>query len=115
MYLVDVYLRIRRAVMVEGMSVWEAPGCSACTGTRRARCWPTLSRQDNGERSRRRGREIVYDQVLGHPVEEGPGRLQPAMTSSSFCWRMGQRKQWREWHSPALRQLRLTRKRRSDG
>ena len=26
MYRVDVYLRVRRAVMVEGMSIWEAAG-----------------------------------------------------------------------------------------
>ena len=44
MYQVDVYLRVRKAVMVEGMSIREASRCSACTGTRCARCWPTRCR-----------------------------------------------------------------------
>ena len=30
----------------------KPPGCSACTGTRCARCWPTQCRQATGDRSR---------------------------------------------------------------
>ena len=33
MYQVESYLRVRRAVMVEGMSIREVPGCSVYTGT----------------------------------------------------------------------------------
>ena len=39
MYRVEVYLRVQRAVMVEGMSVRGPPGNPGCTETRCARCW----------------------------------------------------------------------------
>ena len=45
MFKVDVYLRVRRAVMVDGMSMREAAGCSVCTGARCAKCWPIRSRR----------------------------------------------------------------------
>ena len=44
MYKVELYVRVRRACMVEGMSTREAArvfGCSGCTGIRCARCWST--------------------------------------------------------------------------
>ncbi len=50
MYYVEMYVRVRRACMVEEMSVREASECSACTVTRCARCWPTRSRRGTGGR-----------------------------------------------------------------
>ena len=41
MYKVELYVRVRRACMVEGMSTREAARVSVCTGTRCARCWST--------------------------------------------------------------------------
>ena len=67
MYAVEIYARVRRACMVEEMSVREAPGCSACTGTRCARCWLTR-RRATGERARRAG-SIFGDHPAAHALQ----------------------------------------------
>ena len=47
MYQVELYLRVRRACMVDGMSTrGSVPVCSVCTETPFARCSRTRRRQD---------------------------------------------------------------------
>ena len=45
MYSVELYVRVRRACMVDGMSIRRASGCSACTETPFARCSSTPFRR----------------------------------------------------------------------
>ena len=52
MYHVELYARVRRACMVEGMSLREASRVFGGTGTRCARCWPTRRRRATGGRIR---------------------------------------------------------------